>query len=233
MPRIKDSQADKLDLSMYGPAEAPKPLPPAEMEITRINPMMRSPLPPISISPDAVRQFDRGGKLPQRRLMTSTTVNAAGGSNAGISSAVVDVTTASTTTTIINNGAVLKVQQMSISTTMLTLNQAYLSSLPLGKVVQLVNVAANAPCRIELYGTNIAQGIDISRGLDVPPPPGTMQNLILDAVFDTFPYQMGLQDVSGANGDNPITNLIYVTVTNTVNTAGAITVTFSYVPMVT
>ena len=98
---------------------------------------------------------------------------------------------------------------------------------------QLLSAAANASCRIELYGTATAQVQDLARAVDVPPPAGTMQNLISDVALDTLPFQWFYQNRIGANADSPQKPTVYITVTNIGAATTAYTLTFQFVRLET
>jgi hypothetical protein len=83
-----------------------------------------------------------------------------------------------------------------------------------------------------MYGTALAQSADSSRALDISPPAGTGQNIICDIVLDTAPYLWNFQNREGANGDNPVSSTIYLTVTNLDAITDIITLSLSYIPIV-
>jgi hypothetical protein len=76
-----------------------------------------------------------------------------------------------------------------------------------------------------------AQLQDAARGLDVPPPAGTLQSLITDVALDTYPYQWNFQNRTGANTEEPQNAFTYVTITNLDATSDVITLTIQYVPL--
>lgn len=195
-----------------------------------LNPMLRCPLPPIfQASPDSLRQFYQGGKVPQTRLLSAvtTTINSGGsGGNATVS------------TTVVSGGgtvpppAPIVEKQAVITTTVLGPGAQFVGTLPnIGRSFQLLTVAANVAARVQMYGTQFAQTADLSRGLDIAPGAGTAQGIITDIALDTTPMSWNFQNRVGANGDVPQTQNAYMTITNLSSAAVAITVTLQYVPI--
>lgn len=229
MPSIQE--AVNQDLSSYTAAEKSSPqasLPPAQGLEPTLNSMIRCPLPPIfQAAPDSLRQFYQGGQVPQTRFLSP--VNA---SNSQVS------TTTSETAFIDTGGGsgggsstTIKALQVSVTTGSLAPGQNFIGSALTSRSFQLLSIAAGSPVRVRLYATALAQSADVSRGLDVPPPAGTMQNIICDVVLDTAPFQWSFQSRMGANADNPQTGVVYVTMTNIDSTSDLITMTLSYVPL--
>jgi hypothetical protein len=152
-----------------------------------------------------------------------------GASGNSVTTVNVNSSGSSSSSTTINN---LAVTQTSFKTPPVAANNKFVSTVNLGKAFQLLSLSASAPCRIQLYGTLTAQSGDSYRGLDVPPPAGSIQNIICDIVLDTSPFQWSFQDRIGANADNPVTSNVYITITNLDITTDVITVSFAYIPFV-
>lgn len=227
MASIKEALA--FDRSGYEPA-SPKP----ELKgqaFSQLEPvynaMLRCPLPPVQVTPDSLRQFYLGGQVPQMRLLTPPS-NITGSSIGG--------GTRITNNTIINNGGgsssvSLAAKSVSVTTPVLNIGDIFTGQLIMAKSFQLLLVSASATCRVELYGTALAQTLDLSRGLDSPPGAGTFENIISDAVLDTTPFQLYFQNRIGANGDSPQASIIYVSITNIDAVSEPFTVTFQFVPL--
>lgn len=192
---------------------------------------MRCPLPPpLSQQPDSQRQFFTGGVIAQTRLY-----NPPATSNSVTSNTTNVATTASSSGGGSGSGGsvpILKAQQTALNTSSLPPNGRFVGSFTLSKAFQLLSLSTSRAARIQLYGTANAQSIDAYRGLDIAPPAGTTQNIISDIALDTAPFQWTYQDRVGANGNNPQTATIYVTVTNLSSSTGPITVTISYAALV-
>jgi hypothetical protein len=190
-----------------------------------LNSMMKCPLPPVSVSPDSLRQYYRGGQLPQTRVLSPSqpVVNGTPGTSSSNNGSSNSSTTITTT---------LSVKQTAITTSNLPPNSVFTGILALGKAFQLVQVSSSASARIELYGTNNALQLDSYRGLDVPPPFGSVQGLILDVALDTAPLTFPLEGVMGSNYDNPQKDFAYIAVTNIGAALTPIIVTISYIALV-
>lgn len=187
------------------------------------NSMMRCPLPPLQVSPDSLRQFYRGGQLPQTRILTPNNIAISGEGESGAG----NVTATSGSETV-----GLLVQQAAITTPIINPNNSFDSTLGLGRVFQLIQVSTSAPARVRLYGTLNALQLDSYRELDVAPAFGTEQGLILDVALDEVPYTFPLEGISGSNYDTVQAPVAYISVTNIGQATTPITVTFSYVPLV-
>jgi hypothetical protein len=62
------------DMTAYAPAPAQPPIagPYTPAFPPDIDPFLRCPLPPVQATPDSLRQFYRGGQIPQRRILPPT-----------------------------------------------------------------------------------------------------------------------------------------------------------------
>lgn len=231
MPSLKEVSG--LDLAKFGyvpvePISGAVGTPPSINQQPGYSPFMRCPLPPIAtVNPDSLRQFYTNGVVPQTRMLNPNPIPTGTGTTI-VSSSSTSVSSSSSTTTT----TTIKAVQASITTSALTPNAKFVKSLAMSQSFQLLNVSCTGAARVELYGTTVAQSNDLGRGLDVPPPAGTAQNIITDLALDTAPYSWTFQDRVGANGDLPQTNIVYITVTNLGIATTAITVTLTYGPIV-
>lgn len=224
------SEALTANLKGYEPVEINHRLTPPALDRDlqpTFNPMIRCPLPPISSTPDSLRQFYTGGVVPQMRILTPPNIVPGSGgtfieSTAVIAPTVVSASSASTK---------LSATQKAITTTVLNPNDVFAGSLLLAKSFQLLQITANSACRVQLYGTALAQTLDLSRGLDTAITAGVFQNIISDVVLDTAPFQLPYQNRIGANGDSPQSSSIYISITNLDIASDVITVTISFVPL--
>jgi hypothetical protein len=232
MPALSDVTG--LDMSKYEHVDAPIRTPQASSPSSDLEPgynvFLRCPLPPIwSAQSDSLRQFYRASLVPQVRLFAPT-ASQNGGGNTTVNSFASSSSSGgggggSSTTT-------LAIAQTSINTPALAPSGQFVGSLNLSKVFQLLSVGTSAPARIRLYGTAAAQAGDAGRGLDVPLPAGSTQNVICDVALDTSPFLWSFQDRVGANNDSPVTSTIYITITNLDTTTDTIRTSINYVPVV-
>lgn len=243
MPSI--SEAVGADLSSYHPVGTPKvpvgaPPPPVDIAYPGYNPMLRCPFPPIwTSSSDSQRQFFQFGRIPQSRILSPSPsiVNAnpvstsSSGSSSSSSSSSTSGSTANTSggNSFINQTG--KLIQASVTTALLSPGQQWAGIIPMSKAFQLIGLSSVSACRVRLYGTQIAQTGDYSRGVDVPPPAGTVQNIICDIALDTNPFQWAFQNRLGTSGNSPQTTILYVTVTNLGASSRPVTITLQYVPL--
>jgi hypothetical protein len=232
MPTL--SEATSTDLSAYASAEPRSgafPAPTIFSYQPNMNPMMRCPLPPIwQTTPDSLRQFYSSAQVPQTRLFNPP---ANGVSTIAVSKR--DVTLVQSTASSSGTSGTAtntKAAQTALTTAVLNPGMMFKGVLDISKAFQLLSLASSTACRIELYGTKLAQNLDVGRALDTPPPAGVTQNIICDLVLDTNPYQWSFQNRTGNNGDAPVQQAdIYVTVTNLGASSTAITVSVLYVPL--
>lgn len=233
MPRLSDAIGQ--DLSAYTEVEKSSPqaaLPPSQGQEPVLNSMIRCPLPPIyQVSPDNLRQFYQGGQVPQTRILApfiqngnsgNTTINetnvsgSSGGGGGGGSSVIIKPPTA---------------QIVSITSGLVGPQETFTGILSVAKSFQLLSLSTSSPARVQLYGTSLASIGDGYRGLDVPPPAGTVQNIVCDVVLDTTPFRWFFQDRVGSNADSPQATTIYVRLTNLDTTSDLITMSLGFVPM--
>jgi hypothetical protein len=223
---IKDKLINPNDVEIIQPNLNPQIAPSVNLEPT-LNPMMKCPLPPISVSPDSLRQYYRGGMFPQKRLFGPSNNLLTGGGTGG-------TTTQGNTENISVPPAVinLQIKQTAIVTPSLGVGQVLNAVTLLGKAFQIIGMAASSPTRIQLYGSAQARSLDAFRPIDVPPDAGTAQGIICDLVLDTSPLTWQFQNLTGDNGDAPQTNVIYASITNLGPGNQAITATILYLPFV-
>lgn len=230
MATLSESLISGLDMSGYGPVEPPKaglPTPNPAYE-PGLNAYIRCPLPPVwSATPDSLRQYYQRDVVPQFRLFNPTPPQSSGSSGTTIT----NVTSGGSSGGGGGSGSSLVVSQTSMTTPNLSASKSFAGSITLAKSFQLLQVSANAACRIEIYGTKLEQSGDSGRGLDVPPPAGSAQNIITDIALDTSPYQWSWQDRCGSNNESPRTNTVYITITNLGNVSNKFTITLVYVPL--
>lgn len=233
MPALADRGTNVVDMSGYQTVDPPSTgtsggIAPPSLE-PAINVFLRCPLPQVWDSQsDTLRQFYQGSLVPQVRVFTPFPVNSSSGGGT-----TTNITNISSSSSGGGSGTpTITITQTSVKTPIILSNGRYAGSFTLSRAFQLLSLAASAPCRIQLYGTSIAQSADGSRGLDSPPPAGTMQNIICDVVLDASPLQWTFQDRIGANGDNPVNSTIYISVTNLDVTSESFTISIGYVPLV-
>lgn len=231
MPSLQDTVGQ--DLSGYVPVKASPQasLPPTQGLEPTINTMIRCPLPPIfQASPDSLRQFYQGGKVPQTRLLSPVTQGISGGGGGGGNAVV-------TTAVIQGSGSnppptPVVQKQAVITTTVLGPGQQFITTLTsISRSFQLLNVTSSVAARIEIYGTAASQLADSSRPLDTAPPAGTAQGIITDVAIDSAPFIWDYQNRIGANGEIPQQPQAYVTITNISGAAVPVTITIQYVPI--
>lgn len=229
MPSVQDAiNADRSKLTPIDNASKAEQKPPAALSDSRINSLLKSPyarcpLPPSNNSADSLRQWAQGSDVPMFRTSAPLT-NANGGSGG---------------TTIINQtgssssggttpATLPSSQNASVTTPVLAPGQIWTGTLQMSKSFVLIQVTGSAFCRIELYGTKIAQTLDLSRPV-TQGPPNTTSGLILDVALLTAKTWQIL-DCVGSNDDNTRSSTIYITVTNLSTGSGAITASLLFVP---
>ena len=243
MASIKDSTGQ--DLSAYTPVTPTTPPPasaPSVNDAPLRNPFLRTPLPSLNpVSPDSLRQFFNGGRVPQSRILPlPSTVNSgsgttyesafiAGGGSGG-SGGSTNITI-DANTTLSPTGPVLFTTGAVVTTPLLPPGGKYVGSTLVANTFQLCSITASGPCRVQLYGSALAQQADLARGLDDPTPAGVFQNLVTDVALDTIPLQWNFQDCCASNNEDPQNNTCYVTITNLDNSSDVIFVNIQYVAL--
>ena len=234
MPALAERTTSQVDMSGYVPVDKLSAAPAQGIPSSNLEPgynvYIRCPLPPVwTSSPDSLRQYYRNNLVPQTRLFNppNPSLSVTGGSTGNVTNI-----TGSSGSGGGGSSSTVVIAQTSLKTTSIGPNANFTGSFALSKAFQLLTIGASSPCRVRLYGTFAAQSADAYRGLDIPPPAGTVQNIICDIVLDTSPFVWTFQDRVGANGDSPITSYVYITVTNLDTISDVITLSFSYVSLV-
>lgn len=208
------------------PAQPPE-YPPAT------NPYLRCPLPPVNVTPDSLRQFYKGGEIPQARILTPSSLSAGPTGGSSTTTTVVTGTGSSGGSTAAPTG-----QSTSIITPVLNPGQKYLTIKTIAKAFIILRVGVNSAARVELYSTAAAQTVDSGRAasfgsVNNPPPAEIQSQVICDLYLDTpnkFSW-VPAWSITGVNGDSPQTTSIYATVTNIGTGSNPIAVTIAYVPV--
>ena len=199
----------------------------------------RCPVPPISISPDSLSSYDQKGLVPQARFMASlplfqdsessgtstSTVVTVGGGSSGTSSSGPSSGGSTTTGTLPTNTG--------ITTPAISQGIPFLTSLQMAPLFILCKVVVSSPARVELYCTSSAQASDKGRLATTPVSSGTENEVIGDfnlALNSESPWLCSPAP-TGFNGDDPISSMIYLTVTNLNSSTTTITVSLFYLPL--
>jgi hypothetical protein len=185
-------------------------------------------MPPVNVTPDTLRQFYRGGLIPQSRIMTPSVLSG----NNNSTGSVTNTTVVQSTTP---GGGVKPTtptaQTVSVSTPVLNPGDDYFAVATIAKTFDLISLTTSDVSRVRLYATAMSQSTDVSRGSDEAPPAGVDQGLILDVTLDTAPfYWLCTWVPTGVNGDSPRSSAIYVTVSNVDLASHPITATMMYLP---
>jgi hypothetical protein len=231
MPTLQQSTSKRLDPTKFEPA-APvtrqMPTPPEPVDVR--NTMIRCPLPALSATPDALRQFTVPG-IPQNRVLAPTQpVNGSGVAGTTSTSVLVSGSSGSS-----SSGASAALQNASVTTTQLSQNQTYQGVLTLSRIFAITKVVTSAPARIRLYSTSADMVADASRAATTPIQPGTQSGLIAELLL-TASSELNWTCspiILGFNGDNPTAPVAYVSISNPVATSQKIPVSFSYLPLLT
>jgi hypothetical protein len=201
---------------------------PGQTNSFKVNPWIRSPLPPINAGPDTLRQFNDGdANIPRRRVLPLPTNNGLGGGSTVTNTTIVQApssggtsSTALTAKTVTYVSPFLNTGSTSFSTLNLT-----------AKSFQLISMTATGPCEVRIYGSAIAMAIDASRTMDAPPAAEYANNIITDIVLDTAPYIWNWQNRVGANSNTPQTSTAYIAVTNLSGGPTAVQINLTLLPL--
>lgn len=193
------------------------------------DPTMLCPMPPSGANVDNVRQSPFiGGRMPYYRVVTPSTSPVVGGTaNETLIERAASSSGVGTSTTT-NNPA--EAETASITTISLVPNQRVSAAVVMAKGVLMLNVSANASCRVELYGTALAATLDASRPITQFPTPQTI-GIISDVILDTPDLSWEYSDTVGANWDSPQSDIIYAAITNLSAKVTPFMVKFTYVPL--
>lgn len=229
MPTVSEAlNADRSNLTPIDTAQQSEQKPPAAQSDSRLNSLLKSPyarcpLPASNNSADSLRQWGQGSDVPKFR--TQTPQNNANNGGGSPTTAVVTSSSSSGGTT---PSTLPSSQNASVTTPTLAPSQTWTGTLQLAKSFILIQVTSSGYCRAELYGTKIAQILDLSRPV-TQGPANTTQGLILDvALLTKLSWQV--LDCVGSNGDSPQSSTIYVTVANLSTAAQPFTVSLQYIP---
>lgn len=233
MPSLSEALGrSTANLTPVEPSAAAAENKPPATEDSRVKSLLsnaykRCPLPPSNNSADSLRQFGQGDQVPVFRTQTpqSNLVSATNGS----STTNVVVEGGGGGSTVVTNNAPLA-QNASVTTPALTPGQIFLTTVSLAKAFLMLSVTASAACRVELYGSSVAQVLDQGRSAGTTPP-NTIQGLISDVSIVTPANTWFYVDTVGANQGSPQNSVVYVTITNTGAAVTAITAAFLYVSM--
>lgn len=227
MPTI--DEAAKIDWTRFSVAnrsEIAKSPPVMDLEPT-FNRYIRCPLPQVNSTPDSLRQFYIGNQVPQMRIISPPTMLGSTSGGSIVQNTIINTGSSSGGSNIITE------KTASITSSVLNTDEGFQGSVLLSRSYQLLGISSDAICRVRLYGNSLAQILDESRDSDTSPVAGSSDGLLIDVVLDTAPFQLLLQNISGANSDNPQTQVTYVTITNTDVSSNSIGVTLIYVPLET
>lgn len=228
MPTLSESQQPRP--ANYSPVTAPSIPPVFSRSLEPVfNPVLRCPLPPINAGPDNLRQYYRGGDVPQSRIMPpgilSGTGNTAGGAATSSSASTSTSTTTTTTVTLVSANA-------SVTTPSLDAGVSFLGTIQVARTFALIAVTANAACRVQLYATQSYQIQDQARPDTQALNAGTTQGTLEDVSLDTAPFSWYYNTLPVvANADSPRTPSAYITITNIAQSSNPITVTLLYLPL--
>jgi hypothetical protein len=196
------------------------------------NPFLRCPLPPISASPDSLRQYYQGGQVPQSRIMTSPSVSQAGGGGSGGGSTTINNTTQNTIKQTTITTMIGTMQSASVTTPSLVPGQSYQTIIGTSRGFVPLIVAVSGAARVQLYATKIYQSIDIGRPATQPPNAGTEQGILLDVSIDSAPFSwLVTPAIPSLNADSPQVPQSYLTVTNLSLAVVPITVSVQYLTL--
>ena len=205
--------------------KAPTPNPGEASQLVQ-NPFQICPLPAVNATPDNIRGFNIGGKVPQFRVLPPPPIEA---TNTVETSTTSTSSTSSSSSSSSSTSTPPTISNASLTTTVLAPSGIWKGTVQMAKGFQLQSVNANSFCRIELYGSKNAQTLDQTRPVSQSPA-NTTQGIILDVVLLTS-LNWKILDCVGANMDNPQTSTVYVTITNLSTASKAFTVSLSYVQL--
>lgn len=230
MPSVQDAiNADRSKLTPIEDTRQESQKPPAAQIDSRLNSLLKSPyarcpLPPSNNSADSLRQWGQGSEVPAFR----TSAPPANSSNGGGGTTIVNATSSSSSSGGTTPATLPSSQNASVTTPVLAPGQTWTGTLQMSKSFILIQVTGSSFCRIELYGTKIAQTLDLSRPV-TQGPPNTTRGIILDVALLTAKTWQVL-DCVGSNDDSTRSATIYVTITNLSTGSGKITASLLFVP---
>jgi len=209
----------------------PNQKPPAAQQDSRLNSLLKSPyarcpLPASNNSADSLRQWGQGSEVPIFRTSAPPANSSNGGGSSTIN--VGSISTSSSSSGGTTPATMPSSQNASVTTPTLAPGQTWTGTLQMAKSFIVVQATTSAFARVELYGTKIAQTLDLSRPV-TQGPPNTTRGLILDVALLTAKTWQVL-DCVGSNDDSTRSKTIYITITNLSTGAGAITASLLFVP---
>ena len=230
MPSVTEAvNADRSRLTPIDSTQQAEQKPPAALSDSRINSLLKSPyarcpLPPSNNSADSLRQWGQGSEVPVFRTSAPPA-----NSNGGGGTTIVNATSSSSSSGGITPATLPSAQNASVTTPTLAPGQTWTGTLQMSKSFIIVQVTTSAFARVELYGSKIAQTLDLSRPV-TQAPKNTTSGLILDVALLTAKSWQVL-DCVGSNDDNPTRSAtIYVSITNLSTGSGKITASLLFVP---
>jgi len=192
------------------PPPALVPAAPGQTNNFKVNPWIRSPIPPTAAGPDTLRQFNDGDtNIPRRRVLPLPAASGTGSGVINYPTTIIQERGGSTTT------PTLTAQTVTYTSPLLGAGSSNQQSINIStKSFQLVSVTANVACEIRMYNTALAMAVDATRAMDAPPKAELANGIIVDVVLDTAPYFWSWPWQGGANADSPQTTNLYLAVTN-------------------
>jgi hypothetical protein len=118
---------------------------------------------------------------------------------------------------------------VSLTTDTLVYEEYELSNITAAKTYSLLKVYTSAPCWITLYNTDAARTADLTRTINDDPLVGS--GVIAEFITTDAQTQYLTPAVIGFNDENPVTNVIFVKVVNTDNTARSINFSLTYLTL--
>jgi hypothetical protein len=217
-----------IDTSGYSPVPAPPPassqqdqplLPVRDSKLRFSAPNIPGAFP----SSDTLIGYHLGGMVPQWRIPVPPTQTAS-------SSTTTSTTVVSSSSSTTNNPP--KSQTASTTGSVLSPGSQFMGVLHMAKAFIVLSVSVSNASRVRLYSTASAQTLDAGRPISQGPGFGTEQGIIGDIYLDTTPV-IWYPDPAmlGANGDNPQSTAVYMTLDNITAMSVATTVSVVYVPL--
>lgn len=229
MPSVSEAiNSDRSNLTPIANTQQAEQKPPAALSDSRItsllkSPYARCPLPASNNSADSLRQWGQGSDVPTFRTQTPQTT-----ANSGVGTTIIKGAASSSSGGGVTPATLPSSQNVSVTTPTLAPGQKWTGTLQMAKSFIVVSVTTSAFARVELYGTKIAQTLDLSRPV-TQGPSNTTQGLILDVALLTALSWQAL-DCVGSNDDSTRSATIYITVTNLSTGAGKVTASLLFVP---
>lgn len=221
---------EDLGLTRISPTHA-APSRPAVDEPSQMM-FMRSPLPPISATPDSLRQFQVPG-IPQMRIIPPQ--NSSNGVATNTGGTIIErgggTSSSSGSATVITSQSI---QNASVVTSTLSQGKSAQLAVPLSTVFALLRVSVNAPARVRLYSTKSAQTADVNRDVATPVILGSENGIIADLLLlaNTELTWTCSPAILGFNDDDPRVSTCYVTITNPNPSSTVFTVSFTYAVLI-